>query len=99
MGPEEGPIGLPAVERKRYEEAAVQKKVLRGVILADEAKAFEVVSVEWIIKVLAAWGVPMWVIHLSTILLAGRRSTFRLGGKKGGISIRWWEWTWAPQLV
>eukprot|EP00974_Lingulodinium_polyedra_P036354 3487109-Lingulodinium_polyedra.AAC.1 len=53
-------------------------------LLADEAKAFEVEPVGWASRVLAVWRVPVWVCVVSVCPLRGRASVFRLSGKFGG---------------
>ena len=51
-----------------------------GVLFADQSKAFERLSLAWYAKVLAGWGLPMWIQRGMLALVVGRAVQALVGG-------------------
>ena len=54
-----------------------------AVLCADQAKAFERVSLAWLAAVLAGWGMPPWLRTCLLGLVCGRAVRSNAGGRLG----------------
>ena len=52
-------------------------------LLADQNKAFERLSIGWLIRVCKAWGMPAWMLLALLCLTAGRAVQAHVAGKLG----------------
>ena len=57
----------------------------RGILLADLNKAFERVDIGWVLRILVALGVPLWLFNYVAFLSTARYSQFRIGNIMGGM--------------
>ena len=76
MGPAADPIQAICLEAGRGGIADIP-----ACTFADQEKAFEHISLEWIEKVLRGWQAPDWVISMATALTAQRFVQGTIGGR------------------
>ena len=57
----------------------------RGILLADLNKAFERVDIGWVLRILVALSVPLWLCNYVAFLSTARCSQFRIGKIMGGM--------------